>query len=229
MKGGCEVERGGLGRRAMFWTHLSIRYSAFKWRFEVFVALANCWHFRRGTQWKQIVVFSSITLTLEGQTIPAASVESLWAQRAPLIATCWCTQVKGLINVRYVDSPSPPMATCTGECWLSPGSLEKDYSIGGCFITLEGLAGWLKALNVAENVGCLWCTSTAWQTIMTRVLKVWGEVRTEKGFLAYHALPRVVPKYCSFFGFIGIIILTNGMDFSQRTKIAKLYRKLLSL
>lgn len=144
------------------------------------------WHFRRGIQWKKIVAFSSITLTLEGQTIPAASVESLWAQRAPLIATCWCTQVKGLINVQYVDSPSPPMETCTGECWSWPRSFEWIKGQGlfcflgrTCRLTKDIYLGKKCRLSVICK-----CGVTHTHTTTTRMLKLWEEVRIEKGLLA---------------------------------------------
>lgn len=73
------------------------------------------WSHTGRTQWKSLVALFSTILTLEGQTIPAASVGSLWAQQAPWIATCLCIQVKGLTSVRCVISPSLPMETCTGK------------------------------------------------------------------------------------------------------------------
>lgn len=52
--------------------------------------------------------------TLERQTTPAASVESVSAQHRHWTGTCWSTVGRDPINVASVDRPSPPTATCTG-------------------------------------------------------------------------------------------------------------------
>ena len=188
------------------------------------------WHFRRGIQWKTIIAFSSITLTLEGQTIPAASVESLWAQRAPLIATCWCTQVKGLINVQYVDSPSPPMETCTGECWSWPRSLERITGEGAVLFSWEDFqADWRHLLGQKMWIVCdlqVWhdtCTRT--HTATTRMLKLWEEVGIAKGlldlFTYYQKLLWISRSTAFLFGFFLLFFFPWGIGwiFLKRTKI----------
>lgn len=98
-------------------------------------------------KWPVMIALPSITRTLEGQTIRAASVGSRWARPAPWTATCWCTLARGPTSALCVASLLPPTGTCTGG-WGRPLTLEIDRKSSG----LWAIRG--PASELLESVHC---------------------------------------------------------------------------